>query len=47
MQEKKQCRRFLELASGGPLYTRMLRTITKPVMYANELGNPPEGMRFL
>jgi hypothetical protein len=41
------CRRFLELASGGPLYTKMLRNTTEPVMYAKELGNLPEEMRFL
>jgi hypothetical protein len=47
MQEKKQHRSFIDLASGGPLYIRMLRNTVKPVMYAKELGNPPEGMRCL
>lgn len=47
MQEKKQCRRFSELASSGPLYTKMLRTTTEPTMYAKELGNLPEEMKFL
>jgi hypothetical protein len=46
-QEKKQCIRFLELASSGLPYTEMLRTITEPVMYAKELGNHPEEMKFL
>jgi hypothetical protein len=44
---KKQHRRFLEMASGGPLCTKMLRNITKPVMYAKGLGNLPEEMRCL
>jgi hypothetical protein len=43
-QEKKQRRRFFELASGGLLYTEMLKTITEPAMYAKELGNHPEEM---
>jgi hypothetical protein len=47
MQGKKQRRRFLELASGGPLCTKMLRNTTEPAMYAKELGNHPEEMRFL
>jgi hypothetical protein len=46
-QEKKQRKRFLEMASSGPLYIRMLRITTKPVMYANELGNLPKEMRCL
>jgi hypothetical protein len=41
---KKQRRIFLGLAFGGLLYTKMLRTITYPVMYAKELGNHPEEM---
>jgi hypothetical protein len=44
VQEKKQHRRFLEMASGGPLYTKMLKNTINPVMYANELGNLLEGM---
>jgi hypothetical protein len=34
MQGNQQRIRFLELASGGPLYIRMLRNNTEPVMYA-------------
>jgi hypothetical protein len=34
MQEKKQHRRFSELASSGPLYIRMLMNTTEPAMYA-------------
>jgi hypothetical protein len=41
MQENQQLRRFLELASHGPLYTKMLRNTTDPAMYAKELGNLP------
>jgi hypothetical protein len=41
---KKQCRRFLELASGGLLYREMLKTTIEPVMYAKELGNCPKEM---
>jgi hypothetical protein len=47
MQEKQQRKRFLELASSGPPYTEMLRTITKLAMYAKELGNHPEEMKCL
>jgi hypothetical protein len=47
MQGKKQHRRFSELAFGGPLYTKMLTNTTEPAMYAKELGNLPEEMRFL
>jgi hypothetical protein len=47
MQEKKKCRKFLELASGGPLYTKMLRNNTDPAMYSKYLGNLLEEMRFL
>jgi hypothetical protein len=36
MQGKKQCRRFSELASGDPLYIRMLRNTTEPTMYVKE-----------
>jgi hypothetical protein len=43
----QQRRRFLELASNGPLYTEMLRTTTDPAMYAKDLGNLPEEMRCL
>jgi hypothetical protein len=46
-QGKQQRRRFLELASGGLPYTKMLRTITNLVMYAKEFGNHPEEMKFL
>jgi hypothetical protein len=42
MQENKQCIRFSKLASGGPLYTKMVRNTTKPAMHAKELGNLPE-----
>jgi hypothetical protein len=34
MQGKKHRRRFSELASGGPLYIRMLRNTIEPAMYA-------------
>jgi hypothetical protein len=44
--EKQQRRRFLELASGGPLYTEMLKNTTEHVMYAKELGNLPKEMKF-
>jgi hypothetical protein len=43
-QAKKQHRRFLELASGGLLYTEMPKTTTEPGMYAKELGNHPKEM---
>jgi hypothetical protein len=33
---KEKHRRFSKLASGGPLYIRMLRDITEPTMYAKE-----------
>jgi hypothetical protein len=46
MQEKKLHRRFLELAFGGLPYTKMLKTITEPTMYAKELGNHPKEMKF-
>ena len=46
-QENKQHIRLLELASGGPLYTEMLKNTTEPSMYDKELGNPLEDMRFL
>jgi hypothetical protein len=36
MQGKKQRRRFSELAFGGPLYIRMIRNTTEPVMYVKE-----------
>jgi hypothetical protein len=36
MQGKKQHRRFLELASGDPLYIRIIRNTTKPMMYAKD-----------
>jgi hypothetical protein len=45
MQENPQCKRFLEMASGGPPYTEMLKNTTKPVMYAKELGKLPEEMK--
>jgi hypothetical protein len=38
--------RFLELASGGLLYTEMIRTTIEPAMYAKELGNRPKEMTF-
>jgi hypothetical protein len=41
-QEKKQRKRFLELASSGLLYTEILKTTTEPAMYAKELGNCPK-----
>jgi hypothetical protein len=45
-QEKQLRRRFLELAFGGLPYKKMLKTITEPAMYAKELGNHPEEMKF-
>jgi hypothetical protein len=46
-KEKKQCRRFLELASGGLHYTKILRNTTEPAMYAKELRNHTEEMKCL
>jgi hypothetical protein len=46
MQEKKLCRRFLELAFGDLPYIEMLKTIPKPAMYARGLGNHPEEIKF-
>jgi hypothetical protein len=42
MQEKKLCKKLYELAFGDLLYTKMLKTISEPMMYARELGNHPE-----
>jgi hypothetical protein len=39
MQGKQLRRRFLELAFGDLPYTKMLKTIPEPAMYAKELGN--------
>jgi hypothetical protein len=46
MQGKQLYRRFLELAFCGLPYTEMLKTITELAMYAKELGNHPEVMKF-
>jgi hypothetical protein len=46
-QEKKQHSRFLELASSGLLYIKILRNTINLAMYARELGNLPEEMRCL
>ena len=46
-KENKQRRRFLELASGGLLYIKMLRNTTKLAMRVKEFGNIPEEMRCL
>jgi hypothetical protein len=46
MQENKLCRRFFELAFGGLPYTEMINTIPESAMYAKELGNHPEEMKF-
>jgi hypothetical protein len=46
VQVKKLHKRFLELAFGGLPYTEMLKTILEHVMYARELGNHPEEMKF-
>jgi hypothetical protein len=46
-QGKQQRRRFLGLAFGGLLYTKMLRNTIRPVMYVKELGNHPEEMKCL
>jgi hypothetical protein len=45
-QENQLRRRFLELAFGGLPYTEMLKTIPEPAMYAKELENHPEEMKF-
>jgi hypothetical protein len=45
-QGKKLHRRFCEMAFGGLPYTRMLKIMLEPMMYARELGNHPEGMKF-
>jgi hypothetical protein len=45
-QGKKLRRRCLELAFGGLPYINMLKTIIELVMYAKELGNLPEEMKF-
>jgi hypothetical protein len=47
MQGKKQCIRFLEMASSDPLCTKMLWNTIEPAMYAKGLGNLPEEMRCL
>jgi hypothetical protein len=39
-------RRSLELAFGGPPYTEMLKIMPELAMYARELGNHPEEMKF-
>jgi hypothetical protein len=46
MQGKTLCIRFFELAFGSLPYIEMLRTITEASMYAKELGNRPEEMKF-
>jgi hypothetical protein len=46
-QEKEQRRRFLELASGGLLYTEMIRTTIDLALFSKELGNHLEEMKFL
>jgi hypothetical protein len=46
MQEEKLRKRFLELASSGLPSTEMLNIIPNPAMYAKELGNHPEEMKF-
>jgi hypothetical protein len=38
--------RSCELAFGGLPYTEMLRIILEPMMYARELGNHPNEMKF-
>jgi hypothetical protein len=45
-QGKQLCRRFLELAFGGLPYTEMLKSIIEPAMYAKELGNHQEEVKF-
>ena len=40
MQGNQQHKTFLEMASGGLLYIRMIRNTTKPARYAKEWGNP-------
>jgi hypothetical protein len=46
MQGKKLCRRFCELAFGGLPYIEMLKIMPENVMYARELENYPEEMKF-
>jgi hypothetical protein len=36
MHGNKQCKRFSEMASSGPLYTMMLRNTTEPAVYVKE-----------
>jgi hypothetical protein len=45
-QGKKLRKRFLELVFGGLPYKEMPRTITAPTMYAKELENHLEEMKF-
>jgi hypothetical protein len=45
-QGRKPRRRCLELSFGGLPYREMLKTIIEPAMYAKELGNHPEEMKF-
>ena len=45
-QGKEQRRRFYELAFGGLCYTKILNNILEHAMYASELENHPEEMRF-
>jgi hypothetical protein len=45
-QGKQLCRRFCELAFGGLPYTEMLNIMLEPAMYARELGNHPEEIKF-
>jgi hypothetical protein len=46
MQGKRLRKRFLEMAFDGIPYTEMLNTIPEPAMYAKELENHPEEMKF-
>jgi hypothetical protein len=46
MQEKKLRRRFHELDFGGLRYAEMINNMPEHVMYASELENHPEEMRF-
>ena len=41
MQVKQLHRKFYELAFGSLLYTKMIKSILEPVMYARELENHP------
>jgi hypothetical protein len=45
-QGERLRRRSYEMAFGGLPYTKMIRIMIEPVMYARELGNHPDEMKF-